>query len=89
MHPTQILNPQRIQRTQRGRRLEWRVSARDHFMFQEHLTRLVALEYEAQTPEVWEEVEALREEIRRLPGFPVSYSIEDDVIVPVVTTAMR
>lgn len=86
----EILDPQRIQRPVRGRRIEWRVSAANHLRFRDHLDRLVALEYENQrAPEVLEEIAALQEEIRRLPGFPVGYNVEDDVIEPVVTTVMR
>ena len=85
-----ILDPKRILRAPRGRQIPWHVSLRTHMAFREHLHRLVALEFEdLRDPAVQEEIEALREEIRRLPGFPVSYNVENDVIVPVTTSVMR
>ena len=73
-----------------GRKIEWRVSRKTHFRFQELLTRLLELELESQrSPEVRAETAAVQEEIRGLPGYPKRYHPENDLIVPVVTTEQR
>jgi len=82
------LDPQRIQRP--GRRIEWPCSLSTRMRFREMLTRLVECESLSQRdPEVQQEMEALREDLRALPGFPKRYDVERDWIVPITTTAMR
>lgn len=86
----EILDPSRIQRPdRRERRIEWPCSLKTRMRFRELLTRLVELEWETQTPEVLAEMEALRDDIRSLPGYPRRYDHGRDVIVPVTTTAQR
>lgn len=83
-----ILDARRIRRP--GRRIEWRVSQRVHMRFRELLHELVELEYADQDdPEVQQRMEALREDIRALPGYPRRYHPDYDLIVPVTTTAQR
>jgi len=72
------------------RRIEWPVSRRTHLRFRELLHELVALESEDQTSrDVLERMEALRDDIRRLPGYPMKYHPHRDLIIPTVTTAQR
>lgn len=86
----QVLDPSRIVRGNRpGRRIEWRVSLRTQMRFRSLLGELVDLEGEPASPEREARAEALREDIRALPGFPVRYHPEDDLIVPVTTSAQR
>lgn len=83
-----ILDPSRVQR--RGKTIQWECSLKTRMRFRDFLHRLVDLEgYPPSDPEVQNEMEALREEIRALPGFPRRYDPDYDVIVPVTTTAMR
>ncbi|MFQ6030818.1 MAG: hypothetical protein ACE5Q6_25390 [Dehalococcoidia bacterium] len=80
-----ILGRSRIRRQER--RIEWPVSRRTHFKFQELLQELVYLETRDQTdPIVLDRMACLRDDIRHLPGYPRDYHPEWDVIVPVVTT---
>lgn len=86
----QILDPRRIIRGQRrGRRIEWPVSSRTHLKFRALLEELVGLEQEPEGPEREARAEALREDIRHLPGFPQRFHPVDDTIVPVVTSVQR
>ena len=84
----EILDPRRIQRPGE-RKIEWRCSLRVRMQFRALLHELVDLEQEARDPEVAQAMEALREDIRALPGFPVGYDPERDLIVPVTTSAQR
>ena len=79
-----------VSRRSSGWKIEWRVSRKTHFRFQELLHRLLELEQESQrSPEVRAETAAVQEEIRGLPGYPKVYDIDRDVIEPVVTTEQR
>ena len=84
----EILNPQRLTRPQE-KRIEWRVSLRTRMRFRDLLSELVDLEQEVSSGEVSLRMEALREEIRALPGFPRRFDPERDTIVPVTTSAQR
>lgn len=79
-----IIDPKRVLRP--GRTIEWRVSRRTHNRFRELLYDLV--DRETQDPRD-PELEAIRDDIRHLPGFPRGYDPENDVIVPVTTTEQR
>lgn len=73
-----------------GKTIQWPCSLKTRMRFRDYLYRLVDLEsYNPRDPEVIQEMEALREEIRALPGYPRKYDAERDVIMPVTTTAMR
>lgn len=86
----EILDPWRVVRAPlRGRRIEWRVSLRTKARFQDLLGELVDLESEPWSPEREARAEALREDIRALPGYPRNYHAEDDVIVPVTSSVQR
>lgn len=91
MHrPYEILDPRRVVREPlRGRRIEWRVSLRTKARFEALLGELVDLELEPWSGEREARAEALREDIRALPGYPRNYHPEDDVIVPVLTSVQR
>lgn len=90
MRPYEILDPRRIQRrAQPGREIQWQVSLRVKAKFQALLHELVDLESEPASREREERAEALREDIRALPGFPRRYDVERDVIVPVTTSIQR
>ena len=70
----------------KGRTIEWRVSLRVKHQFYDLLHELVELEHVPWEPEVASRMEALRDDIRALPGYPRRYDPERDVIVPVVTS---
>lgn len=57
--------------------------------FRSLLGELVDLECEPASRERDQRAEALREDIRALPGFPVGYHPEDDTIVPVTASTQR
>ena len=83
-----VLNPQRIQR--RERRIEWPCSLRTRMKFRALLAELVDLEQDNQRdPQVLQAMEALREDIRSLPGFPRKFDPDRDVVVPVTTSTQR
>jgi len=83
-----VLDRSRLRRWRR--RIEWPVSRRVHLRFRELLHELVDLESGDQTDrELQQRMESLREDIRALPGFPVRYHPEKDLIVPITTTAQR
>ena len=86
-----ILDPHRIRRPGRpGRRIEWPVSRRTHMRFRELLHELVELESSDQfDPYERERMATLQDDIRHLPGYPVVYDCERDIIVPITTTAQR
>lgn len=74
----------------RGRRIEWPVSYRTLQRFREALHELVELEDADQTsPWVRQRMEALRDDIRSLPGYPRGYDPENDLIVPTLTSVTR
>lgn len=79
-----ILDPRRFAR--RGRRIEWPVSLRVRNKFRDLLGELVDLEQEPHSDAVEKRMEALREDIRALPGFPKRYDPERDLIVPITTS---
>lgn len=83
----EILDPRRIR--QPGRRIEWPVSARTRMKFRDLLGELVALEQEPQEPEILARMEALREDIRALPGYPKRYDPDRDWICPVTNSVAR
>lgn len=83
-----ILDPRRIQRPQE-RRIEWQCSLSTRMRFRDLLNELVDLEAEPWSMEVEARMEALRDDIRHLPGYPQNYDPDRTVIVPVTTTAMR
>jgi hypothetical protein len=85
--PIPILDPQRIQRRP-GRQIRWECSLKTRMRFRSMLQELVDLE-QYPPSETREAMEALREDIRALPGFPVGYDPERDLIVPVTTSAQR
>jgi hypothetical protein len=83
-----VLDPQRIQRHER--RIEWPCSLRTRMKFRALLAELVDLEQESQRdPDVQAKMEALREDIRSLPGFPKRFDLDRDLIVPVTTSTQR
>lgn len=87
MRAEQFIDPRRILRAgPPARRIEWRVSLRTKGRFYALLAELVDLEQEPLTPELWNRVETLRDEIRALPGYPKRYHPENDLIVPVTTS---
>jgi len=71
------------------REIRWEVSLRTRMRFRELLGELVDLEQEVPSDEVSLRMEALREEIRSLPGFPRRFDPERDTIVPVTTSTQR
>jgi len=71
------------------REIRWEVSLRVRMRFRELLSELVDLEQEVPSDEVSLRMEALREEIRSLPGFPRRFDPERDTIVPVTTSTQR
>lgn len=79
-----ILDPKRIQAW--GRRIEWPVSLRVRMKFRALLEELVDLEQEPHSDAIFQRMEALREDIRALPGFPRKFDIERDLIVPITTS---
>lgn len=84
----QILQPNRVRL--RGKRIEWRCSYRVHQHFRELLHELVELEVAPQNDHVVQQrMEALRDAIRHLPGFPLRFDPELDTIVPVTTSVSR
>ena len=83
----EILDPKRIQRSEK--RIEWRVSLQTHMRFRDLLEELVDLENVPPEPEVLNRMESLRDDIRALPGFPVGYDVERDLIVPVTSSVQR
>lgn len=89
----QVLDAEELRRNRRRRegehRIEWPVSLRTRMRFRSLLHELVDLETWPQTPELLLRMEALREEIRGLPGFPRRYDPERDLIVPVTTSMQR
>jgi len=87
--PIEILDPQRIQRPHQGRKIEWHCSLRVRMKFRSLLQELVDLEGEPQDAECHNRAEALRDEIRSLPRFPIGFDPERDVIIPVTSSAQR
>jgi len=71
------------------RRIEWRVSLRTQMKFYDLLAELVDLEGYPYDPEIEARMEALRDDIRALPGYPRKYHPDRDLIVPVVTSEQR
>ena len=71
------------------RRIEWHCSLRVRMKFRSLLQELVDLETWPATEEREMRMEALREEIRCLPGFPRRYDPERDLIVPVTSSVQR
>ena len=88
-----VLDPDALRRNRARRegerRIEWRVSLRTRMQFRALLMELVDLETYPQTPETLMKMEALREEIRGLPGFPRRYDERRDLIVPITTSVQR
>ena len=72
-----------------GHRIEWRVSLRTQAKFYDLLAELVDLEMELASEERDNRMEALRDDIRSLPGYPRRYDPDRDLIVPVLTTEMK
>lgn len=83
-----ILDPRRIRRPGE-RHIQWRVSLRTKMRFTDLLHELVELELEPATWEREQRMEALRDEIRALPGYPRRYDPERDVIIPTTTSEVR
>ena len=71
------------------RQIEWRVSLRTHMLFHDLLAELLDLDLEPVDEDTESRRGAIQEQIRSLPGFPQRYHPDLDVIVPVVTSAMR
>ena len=71
------------------RRIEWRVSLRTQMKFYDLLGELVDLEGYPRDAEIEARMEALRDDIRALPGYPRKYHPDRDLIVPVVTSEQR
>ena len=71
-----------------GREIRWEVSLRTRMRFWDLLAELVDLELEPTSPELLERMEALRCDIRALPGYPRQYDPERDLIVPITTSEM-
>lgn len=65
------------------------MSLRVKMKFWSLLEELVDLEQEPASPECEERMEALREDIRSLPGYPRRYDPEADLIVPVTSSEQR
>ena len=87
---SRILSADRVKRP--GRQIEWRCSYRVYHNFMELLRELVDLEYQPQQdPDVQDRMEALRDAIRRLPGYPRTgtFHPDQDTIVPTITTVSR
>jgi len=84
-----ILDPSRIERIRRGRKIPWTCSLRTRMKFRSLLQELVDLEQEPQDQECHNRAEALRDEIRSLPRFPVGYDPERDVIIPITSSTQR
>jgi hypothetical protein len=85
-----VLDTRLIPRTGTERRIEWPCSLRTRMKFRALLAELVDLEQESQRdPDVQAKMEALREDIRSLPGFPKRFDLDRDLIVPVTTSTQR
>ena len=83
-----ILVPSRFQRPEE-RQIEWRCSQSTALRFWDLLRELLDLDAEPDQHEVEGRRLALQEDIRGLPGFPLRYNADSDVIVPTVTSTSR